>query len=271
MFIRITTVFFFVCSWFYGTLENFQQIESKKGYGENENIDDNQISEFYKKILSLIPNAKNLKDLGTVATVRYRMRDEINNAIIFSAQYLKKNKDLIHRMLFLFSENDLKDDKSIDADLYSNDVAILLIIKSLQILDTNKDIEVDFSLYSIFERLGAFSKKINFLFNINELTYPEHLIISYDATDDIEYLKMLVNYLDITEEDKEKLFNEVSKINFNNISDEEKDVFKKFVFLKHVISIIKHRKDLFEQKREELLKSVNTATRKNFNNIFEEN
>lgn len=265
----MTTLFFLVSLCFFCAQTTSDSADKSDSFDKNIVNTENIIEDFYAKILELIPNARNLKDLGTVATVRYQMRDEINDAIIFSAQFLKKNKNLIPIVLTSVSECSFQNDEK--ESLYNNDVANLLILKSIEILASSKDISVNFQSYKIFDRIGTFSKKINFLFNINELTYPEHIMISYDATGDIKYLKMLINYLDITEEDEKTLTDEVSKINFEDISEQEKGTFKKFVFLKHVRSIIKAKKNLFEEKRKELLKQANNVIRKNFDSVLQEN
>lgn len=270
MSMRITILFFLVSLCFCGIQTNLNYADNTDSFDKNiMNTESIIMSDFYSKILDLIPSARNLKDLGTVATVRYQMRDEINNAIIFSAQFLKKNKNLIPNILTSISECNLTNGE--EESLYDNEVANLIILKSIEILVSSKDISVNFQSYKIFDRIGAFSKRINFLFNINELTYPEHIMISYDATEEIKYLKMLINYLDITEEDEKKLIDDVSKINFEDISEQEKDTFKKFVFLKHVRNIIKTKKNLFKTKREELLKQANSVIRKNFDNVLQEN
>lgn len=248
------------------------QTDSLQQVSNEANTDDNKIRDFYKKILDIIPNAKNIKDLLKVATVRYQMRDEINNAIIFSAQFFKKNKNLINRLLVLLSKNIKREklENNIEHQ-YDNNVANLIILKSLQILSMDEKLGINFQAYRIFDQLGFFSKKINFLFNINELTYPEHLMISYDATDDLKYLKMLIKYLDISKGDLYKLSEYVSKIDFDNISDQERDNFRKFVFFKYVKNVIRSRIELFKSKRTELLKSVNDKIVENFENILQEN
>lgn len=271
MFRLITTLFFCVCQYFCV----IQASNSLKGIsdscGNKVNKDTDRIRDFYRKILDIIPNAKSIKDLSNVATVRYKMRDEVNNAIIFSVQFFKKNKHLINDALLFISQNTEIECVENDIQSLSNDVANLIILKSLQILSIDEKLGINFQSYKVFEQLGVFSKKINFLFNINELTYPEHLMSSYDATEDLKYLKMLIKYLDITEEDEKNLTESVSKIDFDNISDQERDNFRKFVFFKHVKNIIKEHKDLFESRKNELLKASSNDITRNFENILKEN
>lgn len=250
-------------------------VQNSNSQADIKNDIDTEIGNFYSKILSLIPKAQKIKDLNTISTVRYQMRDEINNAIIYATQFLRCNKFLINKLLFHISVS-AKDTGSIMKNieispLYKNDVVNVVILKSLQILNSLNEITIDFAQYEVFKKLGGFSKKINFLFNINELTYPEHLMISYDATNDIEYLKVLINYLNIKEDDEKNLMSNVKKINFESISESEKDIFKRFVFIKHVRNIIKSHIDLFKDKKKELLNSANILIKNNFEKVLKEN
>lgn len=263
-------------------------------YSEAENFENNfshdeysLIETFLKDLHEISSEISNIKNLSTFASLNGSKRDALENSIVFAAQFLIAHKKLqleIFKTLFQEPKNPQNNnyDNNDDENPQPNQKIIqnifqkipestkIIVLKAFEILIEKKQINYEEILYSISELESyKFADRINFLLDIDDLKYPDHLFISFKITKKIKFLKKLLEYLDDDENDPK--FLDYKKIDLNSMTEEERENFKKYVFMMRTKQIIRENKQLFEDffaSHEELFETFSEKINQNLSNIL---
>lgn len=172
-----------------------------------------------------------LQDLSSQATSH-----ELKSVL----QFLTPNRDILDSML-VFSYAVLKHNPGLISDAQENYANIgdeLIkgaIIKAVSMIpDTKLDA---FGLGDGNERFKKRALSINYHFT--KITYPEHLMLCFKATDDETYIWQMLKYLDVNPQEIRPQLNTKEIVTKKLADDEHKKLFISYVFFLETKRILK--------------------------------
>ena len=245
---------------------------------EDKKSDETEISDyefFAQKINGLIAinNLKNVK-VEHLNSIGVTGKILLENAAVFAAQFLKNHYEFAVNLL-LTKLTQLKDE--LNTQKVEN-VENFVIFKALYIIrGSNEKVksilaENDKNL-SIFKFIKS-TNSVNMTVSFDELRIPEQLFLSYIATKDYKYVKRLCYlYFDF---DKELLDNAklsfTKNTDFDEMSLDEKDLFKKYVFYLSSVKILKSNFSILRSDLYRVLQDGDTqdVVKNNLKNIIAE-
>lgn len=245
---------------------------------EDKKSDETEISDyefFAQKINGLIAinNLKNVKveHLNSIGVIGKIL---LENAVVFAAQFLKNHYEFAVNLL-LTKLTQLKDE--LNTQKVEN-VENFVIFKALYIIRGSNEkvksiLAENDKILSVFKFIKS-TNSVNMMIAFDELRIPAQLFLSYIATKDYKYVKRLCYlYFDF---DKELLDNAklsfTKNTDFDEMSLDEKDLFKKYVFYLSSVKILKSNFSILRSDLYRVLQDGDTpdVVKNNLKNIIAE-
>lgn len=176
---------------------------------------------------------KVLQDLASQITTH-----KIKNIVL----YLTHNRDILDSMI-LFTKESLAHDENLLKTVITNlpniqeDTIKVALFKGISMLPSGRILLGELNLEKDDQYLKKFAISINYRFSA--IKYPEHLMLSFKATEDPEYIYKMLSYLDIDPQTVRPQLN-TREIVQKRIADEEhKKLFESYVFFLETIRLLK--------------------------------
>lgn len=178
--------------------------------------------ESFLSILQDLSSQATSHELKSVLQFLTPNRDILDSMLVFAYTAFKNNPELIKEAKLHYS--------SVDDELIRG-----AIIKAVSILP-NAQVD-DFDLG---DDAGLFKKRaLSINYHFHEITYPEHLVLCFKATDDEAYILQMLKYLDINPQELRPKLN-TREIVMKKIADpEHKELFISYVFFLETKRLLK--------------------------------